>query len=196
MKLKKPLLALPLLILISLSSIAWIFPKHDPKPLPSVVKIGCARGHGTGFFVGDNLIMSAAHVWDACKDIGLNIQDVDDAPIRLELVKVSGHTDLVLVHSPRAGEPLKLHNGPIEIASTLTVLGFPGPENVFLVTRGIVSGFLGDEMILTDAMCYFGNSGGPGVDADGRLLGVLVGLNSDSHLCYLVSLQQVRVFLE
>jgi S1-C subfamily serine protease len=65
-----------------------------------------------------------------------------------------------LRNRPRPGDQLLLVGSPFGLGGT--------------VTTGVVSA-IRPSLIQTDAAANPGNSGGPAVDADGRVVGVLVG---------------------
>ena len=143
-----------------------------------------ARARGTGsafFFTPDGLLLTNSHVVHAASDIQVTNQEGehwhadilgDDPDSDLAVIRVSA------AHAPhvRFARSAELKIGQIAIA-----IGNPlGFEHS--VTAGVVSavgrslrastGRLIDDVIQTDAALNPGNSGGPLIDARGRVIGV------------------------
>lgn len=106
----------------------------------------------------------------------------ESSVVRSIWVDPSPHRDiavLVLVDTLKA-PGLPILNRLPEIGSSLYVLGFPFDEDLVL-TSGIVNQFpkrniLGHTGIVgMSASVYPGNSGGPVVDAQGRVVGIVLG---------------------
>jgi len=134
---------------------------------------------GSGFFVGDsNLVVTAAHVAGEFKRLYVVTQDQTILPATV--AAFDNHTDLAVLRleSKKAfpGLPLGEAEG-IEVGEPVLAMGNPFGLT-FTVTSGIVSakGRRLDEdgpgMIQTDAPLNPGNSGGPIVDMQGRVVGV------------------------
>ena len=94
------------------------------------------------------------------------------------IVAVDEANDLALIRlgaRPRGIEPLwqEPRRTPPRTGDELLLIGSPfGLEGT--VTRGVVSRVTGDA-IQTDAAANPGNSGGPAIDRQGRVVGVLIG---------------------
>jgi S1-C subfamily serine protease len=158
------------------------------KAGPAVVQIatrkgGAAGGIGSGLVLAsDGLIMTNSHVITGAGEIIITSADGQRSAARV--LGDDPHTDIAIL---RSDEPLKapaleffdsrkLRRGQLAIA-----LGNPlGFEQT--VTSGIISalgrsmrsstGRLIDDVIQTDAALNPGNSGGPLVDAQGRVIGI------------------------
>jgi S1-C subfamily serine protease len=141
---------------------------------------------GSGFVIDDQgLILTNAHVVDQATDIRVTFSDHHTATATA--VGKDDDTDLALLRVDPEAEDLDLK--PLELGDSQTVqvgdptvaIGNPfGLERT--LTTGVVSalqrrltapsGFTIDNVIQTDAALNPGNSGGPLLDAYGRVIGI------------------------
>lgn len=137
---------------------------------------------GTGFFVSDNYIVTNEHVVQECKLIKIR-GGVKDSYAKIE--SVDKVTDLALLKTPRSpGRVAKLRgdNMPANVGEHVTVMGYP-------LERGIKGDYLLKQAVITDTDDIYeghrrlqftdsvekGNSGGPLLDDNGSVVGVVVG---------------------
>jgi S1-C subfamily serine protease len=147
---------------------------------------GQQRGQslGSGFVIDkDGHIVTNFHVIDGADEVYVNFSR--DDRLKARIVGVDPSTDLALLkidQHRRALSPIPLGNSDaVRVGDEVVAIGNPfGLERT--VTRGIVSalqrqiqapnGFAIDKVIQTDAAINQGNSGGPLLDAQGRVIGV------------------------
>lgn len=159
---------------------------QSPRELPTdfeaiangTVVIKSGGGTGSGFAVsGDGLLMTAAHVVSSGK-VEVHTRDGKSLPARV--VRISHKQDVALLSlGPGQSERpcLVIEPGVPVTGADAYAVGSPGGETLgFSLTRGIVSGLrtISDvQLIQTDASLSPGNSGGPLVDHEGRVVGVV-----------------------
>lgn len=142
---------------------------------PSVAPPGSSLGTGTAFFVNNHDLVTAAHVVEGCA----RLARVDGAP--LDLVAIHPDLDLALLSASARSRAWIALGGAALLGQRVFALGYPyyGDYGTGLnMTAGNVSAMagLGDdpEALTITAPVQPGNSGGPLLGRDGRLLGVVV----------------------
>jgi S1-C subfamily serine protease len=139
---------------------------------------------GTGFAVGDDLVVTAAHVAMGAR--AMSVQTTDGDTVAAWPVEIVPEHDIAVLrlddHVP--GSPLTLAESVPDRGSELAVLGFPLSTFDMRIVNGIVTGlpeavdYEGqhvDRAFITNAATNPGNSGGPVVDHFGHVIGVLSG---------------------
>lgn len=142
------------------------------------------RGTGSGFLIGDGLIMTNAHVVGWSKQI-LIMRHQDPQPYRAEVVFVGHDCDLAVLKVEeekfyQGMESLEFGSMP-EVRSSVLTYGYPAGGQQISYTKGVVSriemqGYVhsGRRTFLTvqtDAAINPGNSGGPVLQGD-KVVGV------------------------
>ena len=152
-------------------------------------------GHGSGFAVAPNRVITNAHVVEAAErypgDVMIGVVPSEgDKSYQGRLIAIDTDRDLALIEFAGLRLPaLTFYNGPVSEGDAMVALGYPG--NVDLATarssadfitplspvrsQGVFSGrrnLQGVSVLLHTAAIARGNSGGPLLDPCGRVLGV------------------------
>lgn len=180
-------------------------------------------GHGSGFAIAPNLIVTNAHVVAQAAPEGVQVAvgvvpSEGSQAFRARVVTIDPARDLALVEVSGARfTPLPLYTGPLDDGTQVTALGYPG--NVDLATAQSANDYItplpptrsvgifsnvrpinGITTLLHTANIARGNSGGPLLDACGRVLGVntLITRNQegDSSFAFAVANRELVTFLQ
>jgi S1-C subfamily serine protease len=156
----------------------------DPSPFDVFDSPQSAESTGSGFVIDEEgLILTNAHVVEEATDIRVTFSD--HQTVSATPVGKDADTDLALLRVDPAEldlEPLELGDSDsVQVGDPTIAIGNPfGLERT--LTTGVVSalqrrltapsGFAIDNVIQTDAALNPGNSGGPLLDAHGRVIGI------------------------
>jgi S1-C subfamily serine protease len=138
---------------------------------------------GTGFVYEDGLVATNEHVVDGADEVYVRFRETGwkDASI----TETDAYSDLVVVEpeaDPDSATPLSLLDADPAVGSNVVAIGNPfglsGSISAGIVSgvdRSLfaVNGFSIPDAIQTDAAVNPGNSGGPLVDTDGNVVGVI-----------------------
>jgi serine protease Do len=190
-----------------------VFSEADP---------GVPIGHGSGVVVAPNLILTNAHVVDEDQYetvITLSIVPAEGSKsYEAEVVDRSTGNDLALIRLKNGARltPAAFLSGSVEDGSDVVAIGYPGGVDIAqglnvedmmrpqvpVKTKGNVSGGRSAkdfETLLHTAAIGSGNSGGPLVDACGRVVGInsfgTVSNGGDAEFFFAISNREVRSFL-
>lgn len=154
------------------------FSKIAANSLPAIVSISTLDSKGSGFFVRSNgLIVSNYHVVKNAQ--GINISLNDGRSFTAVLAGFDEAADLVVLKIPETSNSF-LEFGDstsLKIGERVIALGSPYGLD-FTVTQGIVSSknrlILGQQysFLQTDVPLNPGNSGGPLINASGKVVGI------------------------
>jgi serine protease Do len=167
----------------------------------AMVAIGCPSGavlsSGSGFKATRfRLIVTAAHVARACSAGG----SLEIAGERGQLAHLDPKHDLALVDSPSTsrGPSLRFATRPAYPGEPVAILGFPGSSGQLVASRGILLATgrritttdAGHRETLPDAIEVIGpvgpgDSGGPVINAQGRVVGVIEVGSDNRRISYL-----------
>ncbi len=179
-------------------------------------------GHGSGFAVAPNRIVTNAHVVGDAEEFPDNViigivpsEGSRSYPGRL--VRIDRRRDLALVEIVEGRVPgASIYTGPVPPRESVFALGYPGNVDIAtarnmddfirprapLASDGIVSArdsVGGVDALVHDADIARGNSGGPLVDACGRVVGVNAFISraddGDSPFSFAVSVRELAGFL-
>ncbi|MGE0549201.1 MAG: S1C family serine protease [Kofleriaceae bacterium] len=137
-------------------------------------------GHGTGFVIGDRLVMTAHHVIENARHVVVRLPG-DGGFFAARVVFAEKNNDVALLEletdgTALAAAPLELSKTPLRVRSNVFAIGYPidasrtQPQSA----RGIIAGFLDDATIQLDIALNPGNSGGPIVDEHDAVVGMAI----------------------
>ncbi len=178
------------------------------KIIPAVVRVTAKSSAGSGVVIDPTgVVLTSAHLVGDNKLVTVLVEG------RVSLIgmvsRVDMTRDLALVKLP-AGTYHSIQLGTeddISLGAPVYALGYPlnlaGPATV---TTGVVSRYLDEpklkrKVIQTDAAINLGNSGGPIVDARGRVIGIVASILGDSPskpttgISFAVSIATIRNYL-
>jgi len=164
-----------------------LYPLPKPSPddiMQSVVHIEAHAGwQGSGVYVGNGLILTAGHVVE--EGWGFAVTFEDGTACESYQYYQEPQADVGFIFLENCNAPaLEFDNDGYSRGDTAFIYGNPfGWDYNFSVTKGIISsvnrdcgGFFGHKIMLqSDAASYPGNSGGPLIDDEGEIIGILVG---------------------
>jgi S1-C subfamily serine protease len=157
-------------------------PRDKPAPLaPGERAARRAVSSGTGFVVAARRIMTNHHVIDGCNAITVRTANGRTLPATMP-ARVDVQRDLALLSVPNDPGPILAFRGnPVRRGESVVTYGFPlagllaaGPT----LTTGEVSALAGlannEQHFQISAPVQQGNSGGPLLDRQGNVMGVIV----------------------
>ncbi|MEI9927143.1 MAG: serine protease [Sphingomonas sp.] len=180
-------------------------------------------GHGSGFAVAPNRVVTNWHVVDLANRYPDNVvigvvPSEGDRSYQGHLIAVDQQRDLALIEFTGVRlSPLTLFSGTVQDGDSLVALGYPG--NVDLATARSAADFItpqspvrsqggfagmrklsGIDVLLHTAGIARGNSGGPLLDRCGRVLGVnsaeTNNESGDSSFAFAIAGNELRAFLD
>jgi len=162
-----------------LALLAAVLPLADDPAFPSMDScfvIETGDSVGAGFMTDGNLIVTAAHVVGDATAVALTTGEVAPRRFSGRVVLADRATDIaVIVPSRETGVvPLELTSDPPAVGDVVYTVG--SPIRQLVASRGIVTDTRSDRIESTTPVDH-GNSGGPLIDEEGRVAGVVVELS-------------------
>lgn len=143
-----------------------------------VVTIFSGSGHGSGFAISENLILTNYHVVGDANSIATVKLSNGKQVVGKVLASNSGYDVAVIKLDIKVPKYFKVSKDLPGIGSDVYAIGTPLDEKLYSsVTRGVVSGIRKENnkvLIQSDVNVRTGNSGGPLVDKTGTAIGITV----------------------
>lgn len=164
-------------------------------------------GRGSGFIIDPTgIAVTNNHVVTGAGTIDVWIGGDDSTSVSAQVLGVSECLDLAVVQLPPGSYPtLEWRTDPISVGTEVYSAGFPLGDPAYTLTKGIVSKAdvpqdtnwaSVDHVIEHDARIRPGNSGGPLVDAQGRIVGVNYAVNNEFDQNDAIHRDQARPAIE
>lgn len=143
------------------------------------VTVKTKNGHGSGFFVSENgYVVTNYHAISDSSKLEIIMSDGSKHPAKI--IRFDKTSDLALLKIEKNGiVPFNfLLDTPVSMGKEIYVIGTPSAEDLSqTLTKGIISSIRkqanGSRIMQTDASINLGNSGGPLIDKEGNLLGIV-----------------------
>lgn len=181
-------------IIVHNTSLNWFIPfqnTHDNE------------ASGTGFYVGDNLFLTCAHVVKNAVSIWVSGSYLSKRKIKAEIVAISPVIDVALIRTEKDAftdnlVPLEYADSDkIKLGNNVATIGYPLSLHKTKITSGTISGRQ-RRFIQTDAPINPGNSGGP-LLYKGKVVGICaakIGSNVVENVGLVIPSKQFTVFLK
>ena len=170
--------------------------------MPAIVMVEATGGRGSAFYVTNDTLMTNVHVVQHDQYVTLRRLNGSTMTARVQTRAPNFDVAILKVAQPSPSQPF------LAMATTNNLR--PGQEVVVIgsalgtlqnsVSRGIVSGLRnsgGVTLIQSDAAANPGNSGGPMLDRNGRVIGILTaGYRNQQGLNFAVAIDHARDILE
>lgn len=180
----------------------------DPEVGPQVN----AAGVGTGFLIdGSGITVTNNHVVTGAALLRVTVSGTDD-PVNARVLGVSECSDLAVIELEGDGYPfLGFRSGEVRPGLDVFAAGYPLTTETdlddvdYTLTRGIISAASTagettwasvDEVLEHDARIRGGNSGGPLVDTDGRVVGVNYAGSDQSDQNFAIAADEAQPIIE
>ena len=160
-------------------------PSRNPSKISEAVKasatIKVGDGHGSGFFINnEGYLLTNYHVVATAKKGDLFVITNDGKEHPAQIIRSNDYDDIALLKIDLENEfAFHIENG-LEGEIGLDIYAIGTPNSIELgqtLSKGIISGErkndMGQEFYQTDASVNRGNSGGPLVSSDGKIIGVV-----------------------
>ncbi len=152
--------------------------KRSADALRATAVVKASGGVGSAVVVSpDGVLLTAAHVVTE-DEVGVRFKDGQES--RATVLRIDDARDVALIQLQKGQQDvpcLQLAEAMPDEGAELYALGSPtGDALAFSVSRGIVSGrrtIEGNTFLQTDASLSPGNSGGPLVDGEGRVVAIV-----------------------
>jgi len=189
------------------------------KAAPAVVKVFTKTGSGSGSLISkDGLILTNWHVVKNSKKVGIIFMPKERKKVTKDdflfgdVIKINGEADLALIRLESMTEntyPLSISNKKPEIGQDVHAIGHPKGGADWTYTKGYISQLNYDDkwsykdtthkvalMIQSQTPLNPGNSGGPLLNNDGKIVGVNSSASPDyASANYAISAEDVRAFI-
>ena len=168
----------------------WYSPFRSPFESSSI---------GTGFFINDQgYILTCCHVVEDSIKLEITIPSLGKNIYKAEIISISPDYDLALLKTEYENKNnfLELADSDlIKQGDNVSAVGYPLGQDNLKLTSGIISGGQ-DHLIQTDAPINSGNSGGPLVNKNNKVIAVnsqKISANTADNIGYAVPINFYKI---
>ena len=144
---------------------------------PSIVRILTATGSGTGFIVSKNgLVVTNRHVVEGNRYVVVRLATGEQYEGKVTQLHAILDMAYVEIDSGQSFTPLSMgDSSEVSVSQAVFAVGYPLADDLGLnptISKGIISA-MRDDYLQTDASLNPGNSGGPLLTEDGKVIGLI-----------------------
>ena len=166
----------------------WLEPYKNDSSYESI---------GTGFFIADDIILTASHVIEKSIRVDITIPSIGKKKFKADVLSLQPYYDFALlkVKGIKSKNVLKLgDSNKIKSGNKVIAVGYPLGQDKIKLTSGIISGIHEGE-IQTDAPINPGNSGGPLLNENNEVIGINVsGYTNADNIGYAVPINRYKLY--
>ena len=145
--------------------------------IDGVVTVFAGRGHGSGFAIGENLLLTNHHVVGDSNKVVVKMGSGFE--VKGEVIAHNSGLDVAVVRLDASlPKHFRLQRSLPAVGTDVYALGSPVSDQLRAsLTRGVVSGIrneVGKTLIQSDVNVLKGSSGGPLLNKDGEAIGITV----------------------
>jgi hypothetical protein len=172
------------------------------RVLPAIVLVEASGSRGSGFFVAPDTLLTNVHVVGRNSSVTVRRASGEVVPARVEATAAQVDIAVLKLSAIDKTQPVLTlgTTGSVRIGQEVFAIGTALGMLQNTLTRGIVSGIRqtpNATLVQTDAAVNPGNSGGPLLDQDGRVLGIVtMGFTERQGLNFAVAIDHARALLE
>jgi len=152
---------------------------------------------GTGFFIYPTFIITCAHVVINSKKILFSNSMVSKNKLEAKIKFICYESDIAVLETVdyKSKNYMSLANSnKIKFQDSIVVIGFPLGCDKIKITKGIISGSE-NGMIQIDSAINQGNSGGPLINSDNKVIGIITSKIEDAtNIGYAIPIYFLQTF--
>ena len=154
---------------------------------------------GTAFALDDGRVATVAHALVDARRISLGVDGGSEDAMVVDSgarIAIDRDNDLAAISGPELAGQLRVASAPVTIGQVVGLAGFGRDERIQVVTGAVIGRSPGrdygvdhPDVLAIDAPVAEGWSGGPVVDTDGHVVGVVVGQDLTSGVTLAVPIE-------
>jgi S1-C subfamily serine protease len=166
----------------------WLEPYKNDSSYESI---------GTGFFITEDLILTASHVIEKSIRVDVTIPSNGKKKFKADVISLQPYYDFAIlkIEGIKSKNVLKFgDSNKIKSGDKVMAVGYPLGQDKIKLTSGIISGIHEGE-IQTDAPINPGNSGGPLLNENNEVIGINVsGYTNADNIGYAVPINRYKLY--